>query len=143
MLLNKKGFSLITVIVLSAVALSCISALMYFTQSSSRTTASVGSYKDSLEVAKGASEYLVAGVYNELVGFGHIECGSSRAAVNSYLTPYKDDSAAYDIEVTDFRCIKHNNERNEIYVFKLKVQRKNSGEKAEVEFGYQKIYAVD
>ncbi|MGE4497208.1 MAG: hypothetical protein AB7E48_04955 [Deferribacterales bacterium] len=140
MRIDNKGFSLITTLVLSAVALAFISALIYFVQSGSRTSASVESYKSSLEIAKGASEFLIAGVYNEKVGFGHIDCDSDLGDVNDYLSPYDEDTETHTVEVTSFKCERFNNNYNELYLIKLRVQRTGSEEKAEVEFGYLKEY---
>jgi len=138
--LDDKGFSLLTTLILSAVALAFISALVYFVQSGSRSAASLESYKSSLEIAKGASEFLIAGVYNELVGFGHIDCDSDLDDVNAYLSPYDQDTETHNVTVTAFKCERFNNNYDELYVMKLLVQRENSQEKAEVEFGYLKEY---
>ena len=135
MKVNNKGFSLITTLVLSALAIVFISALIYFVQSGSRATSSLDMYKDSLEVAKGASELLMKGVDEYKV-----ECDFTKANVQSFIEDFNDHLPSYTITIDNFFCEEFYTENSvgELFTFNLIVQRKSSKEKSVISFGYVK-----
>ncbi|QAR32072.1 hypothetical protein EP073_01230 [Geovibrio thiophilus] len=143
MITNNKGFSLIATLVMSAVVLAFLSALIYFVQSGSRTSASLDSYKSSLEIAKGASELIMKGVDDD-----EIECSDDADyidEVQEFMAPYDDDTTTHVINVASYRCEKFytENSEREIYIFTVQVQRNNTDERAEVDFGYMKSALQD
>ncbi|WP_022851353.1 hypothetical protein [Limisalsivibrio acetivorans] len=128
---NNKGFSLVTTLVLSMVALAFISTLAYFVQSGSQTTASLGSYKSSLDVAKGTADFLIAGVRDNQVG-----CADNITKVTTFISRYDNETTTHDISVTNYECKSFDNDEKELYIFTIEVNRGANQEKSIVEFGY-------
>lgn len=138
MIRNNKGFSLITTLILSAVALSFIGALAFFIHSGSKAGSSIDFYKSSLEIAKGASELLM-----KAVDESNFNCDTSTIdTTNDFLENYKDDSPNFLINVVKYECKEFyaGTSSGELYLFVVSVNRKNRDEKAEVDFGYMKRY---
>jgi hypothetical protein len=135
MIMNNKGFSLLMTLILSSVALAFISTLIYFVQSGTKSTASLESYKSSLEVAKGASEFLIAGVYDKQLG-----CEDNLTDAISLISPYDNETASHNITIIEYHCKSFNGGINELYSFRIRVQKANSDEVSEVEFGYLETY---
>lgn len=143
MKLSNKGFSLLTTLILSAVVLAFLSALIYFVQSGSRTAASLDSYKSSLEIAKGASELIMKGVDDD-----EIECSDDADYIDDvreFMGPYDNDTTTHTVTVSSYRCERFytENSEREVYIFTVLVQRNNTEERAEVDFGYMKSALQD
>ncbi|MCD8568540.1 MAG: hypothetical protein LRY50_09500 [Geovibrio sp.] len=143
MKLSNKGFSLLTTLILSAVVLAFLSALIYFVQYGSRTAASLDSYKSSLEIAKGASELIMKGVDDD-----EIECSDDADYIDDvreFMAPYGADTSTHTVTVSSYRCERFytENSEREVYIFTVLVQRNNTEERAEVDFGYMKSALQD
>lgn len=143
MKLSNKGFSLLTTLILSAVVLAFLSALIYFVQSGSRTAASLDSYKSSLEIAKGASELIMKGVDDD-----EIECSDDASYIDDvreFMAPFGADTSTHTVTISSYKCERFytENSEREVYIFTVLVQRNNTEERAEVDFGYMKSALQD
>jgi len=129
--LNEKGFALVTTLVLSVVALGFIMALMYMVTSSTQQLSSVKVYKSSLEVAKGASEFLTAGITDDQLG-----CADNITSVEQFISKYKSETDDYSVDLLNYSCRTFDNGKKALYLFEIQVNRGQTQEKTIIEFGY-------
>ena len=134
-MMNNKGYALITTLVMSVVALGFISTLIYFVMSGSKATQSVRNYRSSLDIAKGATDFVTAGIYENQVG-----CADSLSAVQTFMDKYLTESPDYTISLLNYECEPFDTGQKEIYIVRLQVQRKDTNEKTIIEFGYLEEY---
>jgi len=129
---NDKGFALITTLILSAIAMSFIVGLVYMTKSNIQSTTSVKTYKSSLAVGKGTSDFIIVGVNHK-----DIQSTSSLNDIQDFLDgTYIKETPGYTITVLDYFCEEFDQGKKQLYTFKIRVVKDGTDEKVEIDFGY-------
>lgn len=129
---NNKGFALLTTLILSGIALAFIAGLIYMSKAGIDSTTSLKTYKSSLAVGKGASDYLIASVHNE-----DITPTTLLSVVQSLINDnYGAETPGYTITVLDYTAESFDDGSKEVYTFKVQVIKNDTKEKTIIEFGY-------
>lgn len=130
---GRKGVALVTVLILSFIALAFIAVLLFMVTRGTQMAGGERRYISSLEVAKGVSEYLMDLMDNDEL-CEHTDCTKENVPINlgdySTLGDYKVEAVLLK-KVTIPK-------RTAIYAVELTVKNKNrSSEKTIVDFVYK------
>jgi len=137
---NERGVALITVLVLSVVALLIVGGLFYMLIKGTWISGSEKRYHSVLEAGKGAATI----VMNKLLNGESLKCN------NNNCTPCpttEDNNCKIDLGISDFGDydvnvylldMKQTQNSGTIYSFRVRAKnRNNQSEKAEIEFVYR------
>ena len=133
----RKGMVLITVVIVSLIALTFTGALLYLVSSQTSITGAEKRYTSALEVAKGVSSYLM-----QLMTEGElctmIDCSRNLQKISENPNFHFKRLGKYKVEAYLLKKIPPNSSPEGIYSVKLVVKNvNNEREKSEIYFVYE------
>jgi hypothetical protein len=131
---KRKGVALITVLVLSFIALAFVSVLLFMITRGTQVAGGEKRYISSLEVAKGVSNYLME-LMDEDTFCDYVDCSKENVPVN--LGSYA-KFGDYEVKAVLLKKVDIPSTRTAIYAVELSVKnKKRPSEKAVVDFVYK------
>jgi hypothetical protein len=134
---NNKGFSLITTLIFSFVALGFMAALLYLTMGGITTSGSAKRYTSANEVSKAVTDNIIYFLHsNQLCGAGN-NCPDN--ATNLNINGINSPDSNYSVSVTLLKkeAFSKNSKNYSLYFFNLVTTANNSNEKSDIYFAYE------
>ena len=131
---SRKGVALVTVLILSAIALIFTAVMLYLVSSGVRITGVEVRYTTSLEVAKGVSNYLIELIdQDKLCDYTNCNAPNSPIELGDYKKLDK-----YKVQATLLSRVEDPSTGSQVYAIEVKVLNEvNPKEKATIDFVYE------
>jgi hypothetical protein len=134
----RKGFALVTVLILSLIALIFTGAAIYISTKSTKVSGGEKRYRNVLDCAKGISFYLIDQMINDelrnkVANFSL--CKNNNCNEPIYIPPGVFPSN-YEVNATLLSVV-YPSDGGTVYTVEVKVKNKNTGEKVTIDFGYE------
>ena len=129
--MKRRGIALLTVVLLSLIALIFSEALIYMTMKTTEISGTGKRYSSALEAAKGASDLIIQQILN-----GSLKCENPPCKSNS-LIDLGGYSTMGDYQITAKILSEINKPAKTIYAIEVEAKSVKTPEKAVIDFVYE------